>query len=186
MKIGAPFIIIILLTASKLFSQNRIDLNKSGDKQLVEVCEQRIYMMAGCELYTDYKNTLGIMTGTVCYLYEKSDHTWHYLVTVKINNNLLIRLLYSADDRTGKMPTNMVLITGYIYEYGEATENSKVCAWFVKKRLYPKNNILTEEVTIYDKYKLIIEDKAITKFIVIGKGTVILNKNVMDCFTPSD
>lgn len=179
-------IITICLLSHFIKGQKSLDLTKSKYGHQKQKCEQNWKALGDCEFFSDFKNSLKVMSGTVCFVTRKLDSTMCYLISVKLSNNLMFYALYSDYDKSDEMPLDMVSISSYNEQYGQPAENSFTCSWIEKKKLFPKNNIFTQEVTINQKYKLIIEGNMITKFIVIGQGTIKLNSSSDRCCSVID
>jgi len=101
--------------------------------------------------------------------------------TIKINENLNYSILYSVDlNKEGKF-TNMSYIGFVKKQYGETSEHQ---LYLLKKtRLYPKNNIYTEKITLSNGTELIIEERYYIKEITFpnGQKTLIDKYYLEDC-----
>jgi hypothetical protein len=97
------------------------------------------------------------------------------MITIKMSDNdlFVFMLHYLCNLRSGE-PTGLVNVTYFNFKYGAIDQASAKSFNIKRKRLFPKNNIYTEELTC-GKIKFITEDNAENiKIVISGKEIPLL------------
>ncbi|PBQ34687.1 hypothetical protein CNR22_23900 [Sphingobacteriaceae bacterium] len=127
------------------------------------------YCKDGPIYYSGFKN---IYYNTDLAVIDTNKASSGLLITVKMSdNNLLVFMFHFLCDFNNK-ETGLVNVTYFNYKYGEVDRSTAKTFNIRRKRLYPKNNIYTEEL-ICGKVSFILENSNNNKVKMIFSGKEI-------------
>ena len=126
-----------------------------------------------------YDNTLNPILDNV----EKGGY-YNDFIQIKLSeNNILLIHVSKLREPRSKLPTKLVAVTSCFVKYGEIDRKTIKFCWIEKKRIYPENNVYTEEIWLSSNLYLVLTDRQFLKTLVIKdyKNIPLINMGANFC-----